>query len=357
MTDRNRNALIGLFAVGGMLCLAVLVMLFSESRGLFQRGYLVRAKFDVKHMPPSVRQGTEVSLAGLWVGNVDTVELVDPGMPSKGLIAVMRIDRKFRVPKGSEAQVIMPLMGQPAINIVPPSVPNGETTDEIAGRVVNPLETIIDPKLIATIDKTTEQIGELASALTPAANAITDLLEKRTIDQVEGPQAAIQGMTANLSTAIQRLYNVLTDIDVVLGDRQVQNNLKLTLDNFRTASEGVKVAVVDLQAFSRQAKDVAAIAKGTMSKVDDTVDLTRKHIDNLGHKLLVDADKLSTMLDSFVLIGESLAGGEGTAAMFLRDPKLYDELLLTFQRLGAAASEMQLLIKQWEAQGMQFRLR
>ena len=86
MTDRNRNALIGLFAFGGLISLAVLVVLFSESRGLFQRGFVVRAKFDVKHMPPSVRQGTEVSLAGLWVGNVDNVELVDPAVPSKGLM-------------------------------------------------------------------------------------------------------------------------------------------------------------------------------------------------------------------------------------------------------------------------------
>jgi hypothetical protein len=248
-------------------------------------------------------------------------------------------------------------MGQPTINIVPPSVPTGDTTDEVRGRVINQLESIIEPKLIATVEKTTNQIGELASALTPAANAITDLLEKRTIEQVESPEAKIKGVTANLATTIQRLYNVLTDFDTVLGDRQVQSNIKMTLDNFRTASEGVKLAVVDLQSFSQQAKDVAITAKGTMAKVDDTVVLARQHIDTLGQKLVTDADKLSKMLDSFVLIGESLSTGQGTAAMLLHDPKLYDELLLTFQRLGSAAAELQTLVKQWEAQGLQFKMR
>jgi ABC-type transporter Mla subunit MlaD len=361
MTDRSRNAIIGLFTLGGLASLGLLIVLFGESRGLFQREYPILARFEADK-PPNIREGTEVMIAGVPVGNVGRIELVDPKIPSKGLEAELWIASKYQVPRGSVARVIIPLMGQPIVDIKPPSelvgavepVPRGYP---IHGEVVNPLESVIDPKLMASLDKTVVQIGELAEALTPAARAVTGLLEKRTIGDVESPEAAIQGMTANLYTAVQRLYNVLTHFDTVLGDPQVQSNVKLTLDNFRVASEGVKVAVEDLKIFGEQAKQVAEVARGTMDKVDRTVVITQEHIDTLGRKLTNDAEKLSRMLDYFLSVGEQMAEGDGTAGMLLRDPKLYDELLLTFQRLGAAASEMQVLIREWQAQGIGFKMK
>jgi ABC-type transporter Mla subunit MlaD len=362
MTDRSRNAVIGVFTLGGLLCLGTLIMLFGETRGLFQQEYPIRAKFDTDK-PPNIRQGTEVTIAGVPVGSVGKIELVDVDAPGRGLFASLWVSQKYGVPRGSVARVVMPLMGNPRIDIQPPTGVVGavhlprDGTGEIRGEVVNPLESVIDPKLMGTLDKTLEQIGQLASALTPAADAFTDLLERRPIDEVESPEAAIQGMTANLSTAIQRLYNVLTHFDTVLGDPAVQSNVKLALDNFRVASEGVKVAVEDLKQFSEQARSVANAARGTMDKVDQTVVMTNQHIDALGRKLTTDADKLSRLLDYFLAVGQQLAEGDGAAGMFLRDTKLYDELLLTFQRMGAVAAEMQTLVKQWQTQGVGFKLK
>jgi len=258
---------------------------------------------------------------------------------------------------GSEAQVVVPLMGQPVVNIVPPSTPSvsKEEPTLIPGRVVNPLESVIDPKLMATLEKTTAQIGELAGALTPAANAVTGLLEKRPIDQVESSEARIKGITANLSTTIERFYSVLTNVDKVLGDPQSQKNVKVMIENFLAASEDAKSAVADLRAFSQQAKEVADSAKNTMSKVDEMVGVTRTHIDALGTRLTAATDKLSRVLDSLVVASDLLVNGKGAAAMLLRDPKLYDELLLTLQRAGGWFNEMKVLVKQWQDQGLKLK--
>ena len=118
MTDRNRNVLIGLFVLVGLGCLAVLIVLFGESRGIFSQRYVVRAKFD---RIAGVREGTDVNLAGVWAGNVTKVELIDPGEPGKGVYAVMQIDQQYVVPRGAVASVVTPIMGQAAINIIPPT--------------------------------------------------------------------------------------------------------------------------------------------------------------------------------------------------------------------------------------------
>ncbi len=358
MTDRARNALIGLFALGGILCLTVLVMLFGQSRGLFQREYVITARFGIEQTP-NLRSGTEVYLSGVLVGNVGEVRLVDLDRPSLGVMADLWIDQKYSVPKGSVADVETPLMGQSIVSIKPPvasatqpvALLPHDGTAEIRGVTTGPLDNILNPKMQATLQKTTQQVGDLAAALTPTAEALTELLQQRSIGQVQST-----GVTPNLSTAVQRLYLTLTHIDEVIGNPAVRSNLELTLQNFRQASEGVKVAVGDLQQFSVQAKDVATAARGTIVKVDDTVVLTRQRIDELGGKLITDADKLSRLLDSFVQVGESLAHGEGTASQLLHNPKLYDELLLTLQRFGQAAADMQALIKQWQAGGLGVKL-
>lgn len=361
MSDRSRNALIGAFTLGGLTCLAALIYLFGEAQGLFRTEYSIYAKFEADRSP-NVRHGTEVMIAGVPVGNVGDIALVDPNIPGRGVMAELRIGTRYRIPQGSVARVILPLMGQPMVDIKPPSelagpVPPLEPGERISGEVVNPLESVIDPKLMASLDKTVVQIGELAAALKPAANAVTGLLEQRTIADVENPAAGVDQMTANLYTAVQRLYNVLTHFDTVLGDPAVQSNVKLAVDNFRVASEGVKLAVEDLKVFSEQARQVSGIARGTMEKVDKTVVITQEHIDTLGRKLTGDADKLSRLMDYFLSVGQQMAEGEGTAGLLLRDPKLYDELLLTFQRLGAAAAEMQTLIREWQAGGVGFKLK
>lgn len=361
MSDRSRNALIGAFTLGGLACLAGLIYLFGEAQGLFRTEYSIYVKFEAER-PPNIRHGTEVMIAGVPAGNVGGIELADPAIPGKGLLAELRLGTRYRIPQGSVARVILPLMGQPMVDIKPPSelageVPPVKPGEQIHGEVVNPLESVIDPRLIASLDKTVVQIGELAGALKPAADAVTGLLEQRTIADIESPKPGVEAMTANLYTAVQRLYNVLTHFDTVLGDPAVQSNVKLAVDNFRVASEGVKLAVQDLKLFSEQARQVAGIARGTMEKVDQTVVMTQTHIDTLGRKLTTDADKLSRMMDYFLAVGQQMAEGEGTAGLFLRDPKLYDELLLTFQRLGAAAAEMQTLIREWQAGGVGLKLK
>ncbi|MHC4800172.1 MAG: MlaD family protein, partial [Planctomycetota bacterium] len=148
MTERNRNALIGLFVLGGLICLGTLIVKFGESRGLFGKRYVVNAKFE---RIARVKEGTDVNLAGVWAGSVFKIDLVDRFNPSEGVIVAMEIGKEFSVPRDSVATVITPLMGQAVINIIPPTtptepLPQDGSAEPIDGILKNPLETVIDPK-------------------------------------------------------------------------------------------------------------------------------------------------------------------------------------------------------------------
>ena len=353
MTDRNRNALIGLFVFAGLAALGVLIILFGEARGWIGASYTIQAHFD---RVQNVRQGASVGIAGVQAGQVGDIKLVDPQDPGKGAYVALEIEKKFTVLRGSNAIVESSLMGQGTITIMPPRgytepLPT-DGTGTIEGLIQNPLESIIDPSVIATLEKSAEQIGTLAQALTPAANAITDLLERRSISEVDSPEAAAKGVTANLSTAIERLHSVLKHFDTVLGDPATQSNVKLAVDNIRAASDDARSALGNLRQFSVDLQAIGGQAKQVVGNVDATVSIARQRIDELGQKLTANTDQLSKLLDSLNAAGQDMAEGKGALGMMLRDPKLYDEILLTVQRLGGAANEMQVLIKQWQREGL-----
>lgn len=353
MTDHKRNVLTGLFVLAGLCCLAVLIVMFGEYRGVLGKRYTINAKFD---RITGVREGTDVTLAGVWVGSVLRVGLVDPRQPHKGVLTVLEIDPKFQVPSGSVAVVTTPLMGQATVNITPAAktltlLPT-DGTAEIAGMVTTPLGDVIDPALLDTMKKTTYQIGVLAEALTPAAKAITDLLEQRSIEDVEKSAETPRKMAANLFTTVERLHSVLRHFDQVLGDPAVQSNVKETVANFKAASEDAKLAVAGLRNFAQEAQQVSVSAKAMMGKLDATADTANKYIEELGPRLVSTTDQVSKLLDYLISASRDLAEGQGTAGMLLRDPKFYDELMLTVRRLGEAASELQVLVKQWQKQGL-----
>jgi phospholipid/cholesterol/gamma-HCH transport system substrate-binding protein len=356
--NKRRNALIGLFVLGGIVALGVLTVKFGESQAWFGNTYIVQATFN---QVMGVREGTMVSLAGVPVGSVTQVYLANPKVPSEGVRASMQIGKEYLIPQDSVAEVLMQLMGQPIINIQPPPQPTPPLPQDgsasIPGAVKNPLEQVINPQFMASLQKTTNQIGTLAQALTPAADAITNLLQQRSITEVESPEGAARHLTANLYTAVERLYSVLTHIDTVIGDPAVQSNLRDTVTNLKQASEDAKVAVAGFKAFSQTAQETALGAKGVVVKLDATVDITRQRIDELGRSLMANSDRLARALDYFASAGRDLAEGNGTLGLFLRDPKFYQELLLTVQRIGNAASEMTVFIKQIQSQGLLGALR
>jgi ABC-type transporter Mla subunit MlaD len=367
MNQSTQKIWIGLFVLGGLIATGIMIIKFGDTAQLLRQGYIVNAIFD---KVIGVQEGTEVTLAGIPVGRVKRVDLKNRDNPGEGAIVAMQIRNEFPIPKYSVATVIQPLMGQPVVNIVPPIATTRPARPEssplvplphdgsalIDGKQLDALSGVLDPKMIATIELTTAHIGELAKALTPAAHDLHDLLQMRTVEQMN--QAATtsapanERLTANLYTAVERLHNVLARIEDIVGDPTVQSNFKDTLTNLRAASADAREAAAGFRTFSQQAQQTATKADGVLTKLDATLDTTHKNIDELGKSLLANSDRMAKMLDNFVLASKDMAEGKGTIGMLLRDPKFYEELVLTVQRLKEAAVDLQVLIRTWQKQGL-----
>jgi len=328
MNETRLNTIVGLFAVVGIAVLAVLVFIYGGGRGLFQDTYEIRVHFEKGVV--GVQEGQGVTLHGKRIGETRGIEFVqDPAtshdLPEEGVHVVVAIDGRYSIPTSAEMTVATSIMGlgRPLIRLE--WADSDETSflprngrGVIKGRMIPVIDQLIPPEMQTTITTATQHIGTLADALTPAARNLGRLLDERDLDRVD-----LQQVTANLDTVIQRFDLTLKNVNLVLGDPQNQDNFRIALANARKMSESGVVLVDNLTLMSEDGKQV----------MKDVGELTRQ--------LIATANDVSSVLKRIDTALALMTDGQGSAALFLRDNRLYEELVLSIRRLQSTLEAVQ----------------
>jgi ABC-type transporter Mla subunit MlaD len=347
MYETRRNVLVGLFVLCGLGALGALVILFGQGYGfgLKSTAYMINIRFDYA---AGVKEGTLVTIGGIEVGRVHSVNFVNPERFDAGVNVAVRMDSRFRIPKGSTARTSEPGlgMGRPPIEIVPgptggPALASG---DIIPGRMNKMMESLIPPGVVSTFDRTATQLGEAASALKPVLDDMHEILQPRTPGNVDVPG----GPQGNLSSAMARLDAALKNVNTVLADPSVDSKLRSAVDNIHTISEDGKAMAADLKVAAADAKEITAGAKELVTKVGGAVDRADQRVDEVSRSLRSSIELASEFLTQLNAIANKANRGEGTIGMLVSDDRLYESMTLAFRRLGEAVEEFKVLIKDWQ---------
>jgi len=167
-------------------------------------------------------------------------------------------------------------------------------------------------------------IGNLTHEWTPVGTNLAHMFEPRPIADVSAPDAAARGITANLSTAVERIDRLVTHLNNVLGDEAVQGDVKEAVRNLKSASESLRDTMAAWQEDSRRVAE----------NINQGVDRTEEHLDASFTRL---QSVLENLDDSSRRLSEVLgrvADGEGTAGLLVRDARLYEAAVLSLQRLS-----------------------
>lgn len=352
MAERRRNILIGLFVLGGLICLGTLVLLFGAFPNVIaQRVYKVTVYFSmpVEDLPVE----TDVFMLGKRIGRVLEVGWRG-GRPSEGVEATLQIDKEVEIPSNGLAEFKEATFGfgRPRLQIVVPlgseATPlprTGQAT--LMGTVMGPFEQIIPKEMGSTLQHTAAQVGKLAEALTPAARDIHDLLKTTSIAEVDAGQAV-----GNLSSALQRLDSTLHNINDVIGKAEVKQDLVTTVANVRSASEQLKGAIADIEQFASAARQTAEGAKELPADIKQTLADLRGRVDGVARSIITNSDNLNRILVGLNQTVEGVNQGEGTLGHLAKDNRLYEALVLTAQRLSSTIGDLQVLVKGWQTEGV-----
>ncbi|MBK8444273.1 MAG: MCE family protein [Sphingobacteriales bacterium] len=303
----------------GVLSLAGLVILYLGFNFLKGKSVLATHNFYTVLFDKidGLMEGNPVLLNGFQVGSVEGLELVADG--SGRVSASLSIQDEVPLPKGVAARIVSSgLMGDKQVILVAPKntttaaeVPLHQNGDTLIGELEVPLTTMLSEEVLPVKDK----LAKMIDSLQITVNSINQTLNS----------GALQSSLASLQTTLQYLQKSSAQVNQLLAAQSgkidgivtdaaaITNNLKNNNDNINTIisnaqSTTQRLAQIDVQ---------PSIAKlnGTLTQAESTI-----------KQLTATIEKINS--------------GEGSAALLLNDPKLYQNIEKTTRDLDALFVDM-----------------
>lgn len=249
----------------------------------------VRLKFyAVAPEAAAVTEGTRVSLLGVDVGSVESVEL-----RRSDVVLHLGVAYRGTIPRDTRGAIrASGFLGAMEIALLPGSagqaLADGDTIDAFAA----------------------PGLQDLAGALGDQASEILAQTRKLLSDSLIGD---VHAGTESFAAAVSDIQGLL--------DREV-DSLELLIESLSRASQTLADATAGPE-----------------------LDRTVAHIDTLTTRLSAASDGLSASSRSLSSILEKIDRGEGTLGRMVNDPALYDRLTSATRNIEAASEEIALLTK------------
>lgn len=298
---------VGLFVLAGLGILTFLIINATGDFNPFKDRLHLRARFP---NADGLRPGAEVRLAGVRVGQVDDVRLIDNQNPSElnKIEATMTLDGKIdgqkanqRVRTDSTAQLVAAtlLANDKIVNIAPGSYAASPATD---GMLLNPgnsaetstLANVAGPEFSERLTSLSKQVDDIAKKVNAGEGSLGKIVNDPALYNnlnatIQETQGIIQQVKSGRGTAGQLLYN-----------DEVYQNLN-------------RVAV-QLQEISGQVRS----GRGTAGKL--------LYDEQLYNRINQIADRADRSISDINALVADVRAGKGTLGKLVADEQLYNDL-------------------------------
>lgn len=343
MTEPARNFWVGSFVVVSMIVLATLMAWFGETPEWLGGNEWTLEVIGVRELR-GLQPGSPVNLNGVEIGRVKALEFMNLDRPDRGVTIVTRIRDQYFIPRGAIARVYGAALGIGTghIDILVEAgadaaeySPLPKEGAEITGEMRSIVNEIITKDMIDSVERTITNIGNFADAGTPVAKNLAELLARRTVAQVSEPGATLQ---PNLATVVERLDAFVANLNAVLGDADVQGDVKGVVHDLKTTAEDLKATVELWKTETRRLSD------NLNAGIDKTLNNFDRSFANLNELL----DNLDSGAKSLAASLQVVADGRGTAGLLVRDARLYEAAVLSIERFGEAMATLQRFLSKVE---------
>lgn len=342
MKETMRNSLIGLFVIGSVLVLGALMVMFGEGPG-----WLRSSEWELNITGPreirGISDGSPVYLNGVEIGRVLRLEFKNQEHPGIGVNIIAGIRLEYSVPRGAVAKIYGATLGLGTgqVHIVAPDVADRETvprdgTGAITGEMASVIGEIITEEMVSGVQRAVDNFGNFAREATPVAENLAGIFEQRTIAQVNRGDAV-----ANVATVFERIDKFITNLNVVLGDKNVQDDVKGVARDLKVAAEGIKEMIVLWQDESKRISN----------NLNEGIDTLEGRFVVAIDRLIVVAENLDRSTKALAVILDGVSKGEGTAGLLVRDDRLYEAMVLSLERFADAMASIKRITGKIERDG------
>jgi len=328
MPPSKRNVSLSQLRVGIFVLIAIGVLIFlvlnaSGDINPFSRKLHLRARFADAN---GLRDGSEVRLAGVRVGKVERIVLLDASAPNALRVeAQMTIDSMIdgqpanqRIRSDSTAQQGSPsLLGNEMLINITPGTSLGEPVQDGAILPSSSSNTVNDFATSGT--DLAQRLSKLSDELSGMVKSVKD--GEGTIGRLFSDEALYN----NLNATIRETQDVMTEIRSGRGSAGRFINDPALYNNANEIAVQLKTIADDLRS-----------GRGTAGKL-----LTD---DEFYVRINRTADRLDRSVDQVNLLIDEINAGRGTLGKLIRDEQIYNDARAAIARFNTTAERIDSLV-------------
>ncbi|MEP6703335.1 MAG: MlaD family protein [Acidobacteriota bacterium] len=328
---------VGIFMLLGLSVLAFLILNSSGDFNPFEKKMHLKARFAAAD---GLREGSEVQLAGVRIGKVDTVSLLPPDSPEEFKVeAVMLIGQELndrpineRIRTDSNAQLVATslLANDKIINISPGSGKGSPVSEN----------DILESRVAISINQLTQTGNDLLEQINKLAVPANEILNKA--NQGEGTLGRIvndESLYRNLDATVAETKLTVTKLQTTLDKVNSGQGSAGKLLNDPALYNSLNRTVVQLESISKDLRSGRGSA-GKFLTDDALYNETRAAVIDLR----TSAAKINGIADDFKLISADLSAGRGTFGKLLKDEQLYNDAKDTLARFNSTATKIDTIL-------------
>jgi len=331
-----------------LLTLAGLVWMlwrFGELRGLSEKTY----QFDIKlTSADGVSSTAAIAFSGVKVGKV--ISIKNEPDPRNGVVIRAQVKEDINIPRTVQIIIDKGFVGDSSIDL---RLPADASADSISQTLRKDGTDALGPTKASSLfadlaniaqsaskelGDTAKEIRRVATTLETTGQRLNDLLEPRTLAEVESG-----AKQANLRSTMARADAALASANKWLGDDAALSDAKASLARIKTLVDDASAAVKTIDDTSKEVKALVATNSPKIQTLIDDANTTIRSVD--------------AAASSLTSIANSIEKGEGTLGQLVKNPDLYRNLDEAAKRLDAALLEAKLMIEKFKQEGLPLKLK
>jgi phospholipid/cholesterol/gamma-HCH transport system substrate-binding protein len=313
---------VGLTVLFASVTLAVLIFVMSGTGGWFTRKITLHSYFDNAQ---GLREGAPVRLAGVDIGNVTAVRIVQ-NKPMTPVEVSMKVNMKYAFNLRKDSVTLMStagILGETFVDVDSSTAkgPEAADGDTLAARDAPQIQDVVRASqgTLENLDALLKRVDRIVSFIESGQGSIGKVIYDPTLyNQLNATVTEFKGLVDDIQSGKGSLGPLFTSDEAYKKAMNAVDKVNAMIDDLQAGKGSAGKLLKDPELYENTNKTIANIRQLT-----DDINAGKGAIGKMTHDQEF-ANKLQETINNLAALSTSLEKGEGTAGMLFKDPGLYN---------------------------------
>lgn len=317
---------IGVMVLAALLASGILLIMFGETRGLFQPTYTIKIAFSDA---PGVGEGAPIRRYGIAIGKVTKVEPLE-----RGVLVIAEIQESVKLRHDEVCRISTSLLGDSMLNFVRMQRPQTSAEPVQPGEM---LEGSVAPDPVTVVADMQERLAQAINSVSRTSDDMGNVARK-VGGILDANEQRINKMIVKADDTLGVINETARNANQVVGDPQTQQQLRDSL-------EQVPLVLQDMRTTLARINDAVVMLDRNLTNIEGFTRPLGQRGEVLVDRLNGSLDKLDQVMEQMVVFSQGINSQQGTLGQLIHNRELYDNLNRTAVNIDDLTRQLQPILR------------